>query len=224
MKKTIASIAITGAIVCMATSQVGTIDEKKQGEVVHIDNALEPSIIEKNALASEDIKKEAIRRELEKKRLEELRQRQLEIERQKELERQKIEAQRIQEQKRKAELTAKQQKQVTVSRNNNESHINYEGYFDVTFYTAGYESTGKNSGDSGYGVTASGTKVEQGRTAACPKNISFGTKIYIEGFGYRVCEDRGGAINASHKLDVYVNSLDEAHRLGRQKLYVKVFK
>lgn len=89
--------------------------------------------------------------------------------------------------------------------------------FNVTFYSAGVESTGRNPGDKYYGVTASGTKATLGRTIACPPQYSFGTKINIEGIGVRVCEDRGGAIKGNH-LDVYVSSESEAYRLGRKYL------
>jgi len=104
------------------------------------------------------------------------------------------------------------------------SNILYEDTFNITFYTAGAESTGKSKADKWYGITASGTKVKEGRTVACPKNIKFGTKVYIEGFGERICEDRGGAINTPYKLDVYVDSYNEAIKLGRQYLHVKVYK
>lgn len=116
----------------------------------------------------------------------------------------------------------KEKEQVTVSRNDY-NPVAYQSYFEVTFYTAGYESTGKNKGDKAYGITASGTTVKEGRTLACPKSMEFGTKVYIEGFGYRVCEDRGGKIYGNH-LDVYVESLDKALQLGRQTLLVKVLK
>lgn len=97
---------------------------------------------------------------------------------------------------------------------------NYE-YYEVSFYTSGYESTQKSIGDKGYGVTASGTMATEGRTVAAPPHIPFGTKIYIEGVGIRVVEDRGGAIVNGH-LDVYVESVDKAIRLGRKTLKVKV--
>lgn len=103
------------------------------------------------------------------------------------------------------------------------SSIAYEGTFNVSFYTSEYASTGKNKGHSAYGITASGTKATVGRTVACPKNIKFGTKIYIEGFGERVCEDRGGLIKGN-KLDVFVSTEKEAYKLGRQNLKVKVYK
>lgn len=94
-------------------------------------------------------------------------------------------------------------------------------YFEVTYYTAGYESTQKKKGDPAYGITASGTYVKEGRTAACPKPMKFGTKLYVEGLGYRICEDRGGAIKTG-KLDIYVDDLNKARELGRQRLLVTI--
>jgi 3D (Asp-Asp-Asp) domain-containing protein len=94
-------------------------------------------------------------------------------------------------------------------------------YFDVTAYTAGYESTQKSKGDIGYGITASGTRVKEGRTIACPPSLKFGTKLNIDKIGIRVCEDRGGAIKSGH-LDLYMDSLNEALDFGRKKLSVEI--
>jgi 3D (Asp-Asp-Asp) domain-containing protein len=93
--------------------------------------------------------------------------------------------------------------------------------FDVTAYTAGYESTQKRKGDKGYGLTASGTYVKEGRTIACPPSMEFGTKVKIEGVGLRTCEDRGSAVKTGH-LDLYMDSVNEALDFGRQKLLVEV--
>lgn len=92
---------------------------------------------------------------------------------------------------------------------------------NISFYSADYASTGKHKGHSLYGITASGTKAEVGRTIACPKQYPFGTKMYIEGFGERVCEDRGGAIKGN-KLDVFVATEKEAYALGRKYLKVRI--
>jgi 3D (Asp-Asp-Asp) domain-containing protein len=94
-------------------------------------------------------------------------------------------------------------------------------YFNVTAYTAGYESTQKSKGDIGYGITASGKKVKEGRTIACPPSLKFGTKLNIDKIGIRVCEDRGGAITSGH-LDLYVDSVSEALEFGRKKLSVQI--
>jgi 3D (Asp-Asp-Asp) domain-containing protein len=93
--------------------------------------------------------------------------------------------------------------------------------YTVTWYTDGPESTGKSPGDPAYGITASGTQVTEGRTAACPANLTFGTRIQIEGVGVRTCEDRGGAITQGH-IDVYVESVSEAIHHGRQTLEVEI--
>ena len=93
----------------------------------------------------------------------------------------------------------------------------------ITAYTAGPESTGKAPGDPGYGATASGTHVEEGVTAACPRELPFGTVIEIEGVGKRTCLDRGGAIKG-RRIDVYIPDLDDAREFGRQTLDVTIIK
>lgn len=96
--------------------------------------------------------------------------------------------------------------------------------YEVTAYTAGIESTGKRPSDPEYGVTASGKKVKENHTIACPKSLDFGTKIYIPHFdNIFTCEDRGGAIKEG-KLDVYMSKLSDALEFGRQKLKVKILK
>jgi 3D (Asp-Asp-Asp) domain-containing protein len=119
------------------------------------------------------------------------------------------------------EQVSKQQKQIEQQQKELSNHSPPKTYFEVTAYTAGYESTQKRKGDKGYGLTASGAYVKAGRTIACPQSFKFGTKLNIEGVGLRVCEDRGGAISTS-KLDLYVDSLNEALKFGRKKLLVEI--
>lgn len=69
-------------------------------------------------------------------------------------------------------------------------------------------------------ITASGAKVEAGRTIAADTNIlPFGTKVWIEGFGWREVQDRGGAIKGN-KIDIAVDSRAEAFKIGRQNRVV----
>lgn len=69
--------------------------------------------------------------------------------------------------------------------------IEYKLY-EVTAYTAGFESTGKNPGDPLYGVTASGAYVQENLTIACGPEHEFGTRIYIPYFDNEFeCQDRG---------------------------------
>lgn len=94
--------------------------------------------------------------------------------------------------------------------------------FSVTAYTSGYESTQKKKGHPLYGITASGERVKEGVTVACPRSLEFGTKVYIKELDHTyICQDRGGAIKEGH-LDIYVNDLKKAKEFGRQKLHVKI--
>jgi 3D (Asp-Asp-Asp) domain-containing protein len=83
-------------------------------------------------------------------------------------------------------------------------------------YTAAADECGKSDG-----ITASGLKVEEERTLACPPQYPFGTKVKIEGVGTFVCEDRGGAIKGNH-FDIYVETKKEAFAFGRQHLGAEI--
>ncbi len=87
----------------------------------------------------------------------------------------------------------------------------------LTAYDAGLNSTGKEEGHPQYGITFTGTTVEQGRTVAVdPKVIPLGWWIYIEGVGLRRAEDIGSAIKGK-KVDVYMDSEDQANIFGRKR-------
>ncbi|MBR8661151.1 3D domain-containing protein [Brevibacillus sp. NL20B1] len=87
--------------------------------------------------------------------------------------------------------------------------------YEVTAYSVGDDFT------PGHGITASGARVREGITAACPPELPFGTRVHIEGVGERVCLDRGGAIKG-RRLDVYIADRSEALRFGRRKLSVTI--
>lgn len=95
------------------------------------------------------------------------------------------------------------------------------GSFTLTAYTAGYESTGKKPGDHDYGITSSGVPVQDGVTVAVdPRVIPIGSRLYIEGIGYRIAQDVGGAIKGKH-IDVFMSDLKTARTFGvKHKMHV----
>jgi 3D (Asp-Asp-Asp) domain-containing protein len=92
---------------------------------------------------------------------------------------------------------------------------------NASAYTAGYESTGKNPGDPGYGITASGMQVRHGVVAVDPRVIPLGTKLYVDGYGVTIAADTGGAIKGN-KIDLYFEDLDDAINFGRRDVKVYV--
>ena len=92
-----------------------------------------------------------------------------------------------------------------------------KGQFTInaSAYTAAADECGKSDG-----ITASGLKVKEERTIACPPQFPLGTKMKIEGKIY-TCEDRGGAIKGNH-IDIYVETKKEAFAFGRRNLIAEV--
>lgn len=87
---------------------------------------------------------------------------------------------------------------------------------NASAYTAAADECGKTDG-----ITASGVKVQEKRTLACPPQYPFGTKIKIEGYGTYTCEDRGGAIKGN-KFDIYMQTKSEAFAFGRRNLEAEI--
>lgn len=89
-----------------------------------------------------------------------------------------------------------------------------DGTFTLTAYNLDRQSTGKSPGDPAYGITASGTGASTGRTVAVdPRIIPYGSLLYIDGLGWRIAEDTGGAIHGHH-IDVLVDSRRTAMQFG----------
>lgn len=87
---------------------------------------------------------------------------------------------------------------------------------NASAYTASADECGNDKG-----ITASGLKVKENRTIACPPEFPFGVKLDIEGMGTYVCEDRGGAIKGN-KIDIYMLTKKEAFEFGRRNLMAQV--
>lgn len=87
---------------------------------------------------------------------------------------------------------------------------------NASAYTAAADECGKSDG-----ITASGVKVKEKQTLACPPHFPFGVKIKIEGLGTYVCEDRGGAIKGNH-FDIYMQTKKQAFAFGRKNILAEV--
>lgn len=87
------------------------------------------------------------------------------------------------------------------------------GTFMITAYTDGIDSTGKQN-DLNYGVTKSGERIIPGVTVAVdPKVIPIGSRIYIEGVGYRIAQDVGGAAKGN-QMNLFFANLQDAKEFG----------
>lgn len=111
----------------------------------------------------------------------------------------------------------KPEKTVTSSAKNGESGSNmtYQGKFFIT----GYDPYCAHCCGKANGITASGTKATVGRTIAASKKYPFGTKLYIEGYGTYVVEDRGVKGNV---IDVVAESHEACYKLTKHNVDVYV--
>lgn len=75
-------------------------------------------------------------------------------------------------------------------------------------------------------ITATGTRPKRNpgglsTVAVDPRVIPLGSKLYIEGYGYAIAEDTGGAIKGNI-VDVFLNTAQECRNWGRRHVKVTV--
>lgn len=88
-------------------------------------------------------------------------------------------------------------------------------YSDVRQMVAsGYTYTGHN--------TASGVPPHYGVMAVDTSVVPFGTKVFVEGYGYAVARDRGSAIRGN-RIDLFFESQSEAMNWGLRTVNVYFF-
>ena len=81
------------------------------------------------------------------------------------------------------------------------------GRWHITAYThTGYNCANGNYPTAGYTIAHN--------------SLPFGTKVYIEGLGYRTVEDRGPAYLGTSWCDVFMDSYNECVQFGSQYLNV----
>jgi 3D (Asp-Asp-Asp) domain-containing protein len=71
------------------------------------------------------------------------------------------------------------------------------------------------------GITASGMKAGKGVVAVDPTVVPLGTKLYVQGYGFCVAADTGGAIKGN-KIDLCYNTYQEALNYGRKDVRVYI--
>lgn len=94
------------------------------------------------------------------------------------------------------------------------------GQFDLSFYCPCEKCVGKKK----IVRTASGTKPKANYTIAVDTRIiPLDSILYIEGFGYFIAQDTGSAIKGN-RIDIFVDSHQQALKLGRKKANVYLLK
>ena len=107
-----------------------------------------------------------------------------------------------------------------VSRNNTSA-----GGTGKEFYVTATAYTPNCNGCSG--ITATGVNIKSNPNmkliAVDPNVIPLGSKVWVEGYGYAIAADTGGAIKGN-KIDILVSSKSAAKNWGRKKVRIKVLK
>ena len=91
------------------------------------------------------------------------------------------------------------------------------------FYVTATAYTASCNGCSGRTATGLNLRANPNMKviAVDPSVIPLGTKVYVEGYGYAVAADTGGAIKG-YIIDLFMPSKAEAYRWGRKKVKIKV--
>jgi len=98
----------------------------------------------------------------------------------------------------------------------------------ATAYTADFNCTGKGPDDPAFGITSTGKTAKRNpngysTVAVDPSVIPLGTKLWIEGYGYGIAEDVGGAIKGN-KIDLYYNTSGESWNWGAKSVDIYILK
>lgn len=77
------------------------------------------------------------------------------------------------------------------------------------------------------GITKTGINLRKNPNlkviAVDPRVIKLGTKVYVEGYGYAIAGDTGGAIKGN-KIDVFMPSHSSALKWGRKTVKIKILR
>jgi uncharacterized protein YabE (DUF348 family) len=79
----------------------------------------------------------------------------------------------------------------------------------------------KCCGPNAKGLTRTGIPAERGVIAVDPRVIPLGSRVYVDGYGFAVAGDTGGAIKGN-RVDLCFSTHEEALRWGRKQVKVYV--
>ena len=71
------------------------------------------------------------------------------------------------------------------------------------------------------GTTATGHRVHPGLIAVDPRIIPFGSRVFVNGYGWAVADDTGGAIKG-HRIDLYFTKYSDAVKWGKRRVEILV--
>ena len=72
-------------------------------------------------------------------------------------------------------------------------------------------------GPNATGLAANGKSPIEGITVAGPRNVPLGTRVHIEGVGWRVVNDRYSKRFKDGRYDIYFNDHLDAKNFGKQR-------
>ena len=93
-----------------------------------------------------------------------------------------------------------------------ENQASYTLYMEATAYTPGYDCGS---------ITATGLVAGYGIAAVDPSIIPLGSRLYIEGYGYAIAADTGGAI-WGNRIDLCFDTYNDAMSYGRRNTTVYI--
>jgi 3D (Asp-Asp-Asp) domain-containing protein len=99
----------------------------------------------------------------------------------------------------------------------------YETRRVVRMSASAYDPGPRSCGKRSTGRTSIGLRAGYGVVAVDPRVIPLGSKLYIEGYGFAVAGDTGGAIKG-RRIDLGFGSYREAIRFGRRSVRVHTLK
>lgn len=99
----------------------------------------------------------------------------------------------------------------------------YETHRVVRMNASAYDPGPRSCGPRSTGRTSIGLRAGYGVVAVDPRVIPLGSKLYIEGYGFAVAGDTGGAIKG-RRIDLGFGTYREAIRFGRRSVRVHTLK